>query len=247
MVRAPRVPVPRPVERGLDAALDKALAIERPMVVAYVERVRRRKPGATPAQVIDMLERRYLAAVVGTGAAAGGAAALPGMGTGASVMSGVAEIGAFVSATGTYVLALAEIYQIPAHEPHVRRALVLTVLLGDVGAAVLAGSEVDAKHWGQVLGLSSSRDAVREINAQLGRHLVGRFGARQGALMLGRALPFGVGAGVGAVGNLALGRSAVGAARRVFGPPPPRFPGAVLDVDVDTGTDTTPRGPRALE
>jgi hypothetical protein len=229
MVKTPRVPVPRSVERGLDAALDKALAIERPLVVAYVERLRRRRPGATPAQVIDMLERRYLAAVVGTGAAAGGAAALPGMGTGASVMSGVAEIGAFVSATGTYVLALAEIYGVPAHEPHVRRALVLTVLLGDVGAAVLAGREMQAKHWAQVLGRSSSHDAVREINAQLGRHLVGRFGARQGALMVGRALPFGVGAGVGAVGNLALGRSAVAAARRVFGPPPRRFPGDIWD------------------
>jgi hypothetical protein len=234
MVKASRVPVPRSVERGLDAALDKALAIERPLVVAYVERLRRRKPGASPAQVIDMLERRYLAAVVGTGAAAGGAAALPGMGTGASVMSGVAEIGAFVSATGTYVLALAEVYQIPAHDPYVRRALVLTVLLGDVGAAALAGAQVDAKHWGQVLGMSSSRDTVREINAQLGRHLVGRFGARQGALMVGRALPLGVGAGIGAVGNLALGRSAIGAARRVFGPPPQRFAGPVWDA--------TPRG-----
>jgi hypothetical protein len=226
--------VPRSVERGLDAALDKALTIERPLVVGYVERLRRRKPGATPAQVVDMLERRYLAAVVGTGAAAGGAAALPGMGTGASVMSGVAEIGAFVSATATYVLALAEIYHLPAHEPQVRRALVLTVLLGDVGAAALAGREMEAKHWAHVLGRSTSRDAVREINAQLGRHLVGRFGARQGALMVGRALPFGVGAGIGAVGNLALGRSAVAAARRVFGPPPARFPGVVWDA--------TPRG-----
>jgi hypothetical protein len=93
---------------------------------------------------------------------------------------------------------------------------------------------VDAKHWGQVLGMSSSRDTVREINAQLGRHLVGRFGARQGALMVGRALPLGVGAGIGAVGNLALGRSAIGAARRVFGPPPQRFAGPVWDA--------TPRG-----
>jgi hypothetical protein len=127
------------------------------------------------------------------------------------------------------VLALAEIYRIPAHEPQVRRALVLTVLLGDVGAAVFGGSQVEAKHWAQVLGMSSSRDAVREINAQLGRHLVGRFGARQGALMVGRALPFGVGAGIGAVGNLALGRAAVASSRRVFGPPPTRFPDAVWD------------------
>jgi hypothetical protein len=229
MARTLRAPVPRSVERSLDAALDKALAVERPMVVAYLQRLRRRRPGATPAQLIELLERRYLAAVTGTGAAAGGAAALPGVGTGASVASGVAEIAAFVSTTATFVLALAEIHEVPAHDPHVRRALVLTVLLGDVGAALLAGSDVDAKHWAHVLGLTS-RDTVRGVNARLGQHLLTRFGARQGALMLGRALPFGVGAGVGAVGNLALGRAAVTSTRRAFGPPPQRFGTRIIEI-----------------
>jgi hypothetical protein len=228
----PRLPVPRSVERGLDAALDRALAVERPIVVAYLDRVRRKKPGATPAEVVEQLERRYLAAVIGAGAAAGGAAAMPGVGTGASVASGAAEIAAFVSATATFVLALAEVHGVPAHDPAVRRALVLTVLLGDLGAAALAGSEVDAKHWAHVLGRSSSKDAVGGINARLGRLLVTRFGARQGALLVGRALPFGVGAGVGAVGNLALGRGAVTAARRAFGPPPARFSKPVVDIDI---------------
>ena len=174
-------------------------------MLAYLDRVRRRRPGATPADVIDQLERRYLATVVGAGAAAGGAAALPGVGTGASVASGVAEVAAFISATATFVLALAEVHDVPADDPQVRRALVLTVLLGDVGAAALAGTEVEAKHWAQVLGRTQAKDAVRGINARLGQLLVTRFGARQGALLVGRALPFGVGAGVGAVGNLALG------------------------------------------
>jgi hypothetical protein len=231
MARPSRVPVPRSVARGLDVALDKALAVERPVVVAYLDRARRRRPGATPAQVIDQLERRYLAAVVGAGAAAGGAAALPGVGTGASVASGVAEIAAFISATTTFVLALAEIHGVPSDDPQVRRALVLTVLLGDVGAAALAGTEIEAKHWAHVLGRTQAKDAVRGINARLGQLMVTRFGARQGALLVGRALPFGVGAGVGAVGNLALGRAAVSSARRAFGAPPARFAGRLIDVD----------------
>ncbi len=76
--RSGRVPVPRSVEHALDRALDRALSIQRPVVVAYVARVRRRKPDAAPAELVVSLERRYLAAVVGTGAASGGAAALPG-------------------------------------------------------------------------------------------------------------------------------------------------------------------------
>jgi hypothetical protein len=213
----------------LDAALDKALAVERPVVVAYVARLRRRRPGASPAQLVDQLERRYLATVTSAGAAAGGAAALPGVGTGASIASGVAEIAAFVSATATFVLALAEVHEIPTGDAQVRRALVLTVLLGDIGAAALAGADIDAGHWAEVLGRSGSKETVRAINSRLGQLLVTRFGARQGALLVGRALPFGVGAGVGAAGNLALGRAAVNAARRAFGPPPERFPNRVID------------------
>ena len=51
-----------------------------------------------------------------------------------------------------YVLALAEVYGIPVDDPQVRRALVLTVLLGELGEAALAGGEIEAKHWARVLG-----------------------------------------------------------------------------------------------
>lgn len=229
--RTSRVPVPRSVERALDTALDRALAIERPVVLAYLDRVRRRRPQATPAQVVDQLERRYLTAITGAGAAAGGAAALPGVGTGTSVASGVAEIGAFVAATATFVLALAELHGVPASDPGVRRALVLTVLLGEVGEAALAGGEIEAKHWAHVLGRSQSKETVGGVNARLGQLLITRFGARQGALLVGRALPFGIGAGVGAVGNLALGRATVRAARRAFGPPPAHFPPRTVELE----------------
>ena len=56
-----------------------------------------------------------------------------------------------------------------------------------------------------------------------------RFTTRQGALMLGRALPVGIGAGIGAVGNMALARASIKAARRAFGPPPSNFGPRVVD------------------
>jgi hypothetical protein len=227
--RTTRMPVPHSVERALDAALDRALAVQRPAVVAYLHRVRRRKPLAAPREVIDMLERRYRATVIGTGAASGGTAALPGIGTTATLAAGAAEIAAFVSATAMYVLAVAEVHAVPTHDPQVRRALVLTVLLGDVGAGALAGAEIDAKHWAHVLGRTSSKDTVKNLNTHIPQLLMARFGARQGALLLGRALPFGIGAGVGAAGNAALARGAISSARRAFGPPPARFPSRIID------------------
>ena len=213
--RSGRVPVPRSVEHALDAALDRALSIQRPVVVAYLARVPQAQAGRHPGRAgRRQLERRYLAAVVGTGAASGGAAAVPGVGTGASLATGAAEIAAFVSTTAMYVLALAEVYGIPVDDPQVRRALVLTVLLGDVGEAALAGGEIEAKHWARVLGRTGSKDTAKALNGRLTHLLVTRFGARQGALVAGRALPFGIGAGVGAVGNAALGRSVSSRAAR---------------------------------
>jgi hypothetical protein len=231
--RGPRIPVPKTVEAALDAALDRALAVEGPVVAAYVARVRRRRPGADPAQVIEQLERRYLAIVMGTGAAAGGTAAMPGIGTSASVAAGGLEIAGFVSATAMYALAVADVHGIPMEDPQARRALVLTVLLGDIGAVALAGGEVEAADWARVLGHTGARE-LKGINARIMQLLVARFGARHGLLIAGRALPFGIGAGFGAAGNLALGRSVVRTARRLFGPPPAMFPhsaGEVIDVD----------------
>ena len=171
-----------------------------------------------------MLERRYLGAVVGTGAASGGAAAMPWHRHGASVATGAAEIAAFVSTTAMYVLALAEVYDVSTDDPQMRRALVLTVLLGELGEAALAGGQIQGKHWARVLGKSSNKDTAKVLDSQVTRLFIARFGARQGALSPAGRCPFGIGAAFGAVGNAALGRSVIGSARRAFGPPPGRFP-----------------------
>jgi hypothetical protein len=224
-----KVPVPASVERALDAALDKALAVQRPIVLAYLERVRASRPGATPADVVRLLERRYRAAAVGIGAASGGAAAVPGVGTAASLASGVAEITAFVSATGMYVLALSELHGVPVGDPQIRRALVLGVLVGSPGVAAVEGADVAGAHWAEVINRPDNKGKIAGINSRLAHLLVTRFGARQGALLFGRALPLGVGAGIGAAGNAALARAAINSARRAFGPPPRAFPPRVID------------------
>ncbi len=226
-----RLPLPRRVESALDTALDRALAVQRPVVLAYIDRARRKSPGSSPAQLVERLEKQYLTAVIGIGGASGAAAAVPGAGTVASLASGAAEITAFVSATAMFVLALAELHSIPVSDPEVRRALVLAVLVGDSGAAAIAGLEAGEKHWAQVLSRSSGdKEKIAGINGQLGKLVLHRVGTRQGALLFGRALPLGIGAAIGAGGNAAFGRAAVASARKVFGPPPAAFPGRVVDV-----------------
>jgi hypothetical protein len=225
-----RLPVPRKVEEALDTALDRALTVQRPVVQNHLERMRRRHPDDTPAQVVERFEKQYLRAVVGIGGASGAAAAVPGVGTAASLASGAAEITAFVSATAMFVLALAELHGIPVSDPEIRRALVLSVLVGQGSAAAIGAGGAGDRHWAQVLSRSSGdKDKIAGINGRLGTMLLHRIGTRQGALLFGRALPLGIGAAIGAGGNAAFGKSAIKSARKVFGPAPKTFPPRVVD------------------
>ncbi len=233
MKHMPKIPVPARVERMLDTALDSALSVQRPVVQRYVQRTRDKNPDMTPAELVTQLEKIYVTTVTGLGGASGAAAAVPGAGTAASLASGAAEITGFVSASAMYVLALAELHGVPVSDPEVRRALVLAVLLGDGGAAVVAGEVETGRHWGKVLGQTAHKDksSLGGLNSRLGKMLLTRFGARQGALLFGRAMPLGIGAGVGAVGNRALAKGAIRSAHKAFGPPPTTFPPRVVDVE----------------
>lgn len=233
-----RVFVPDPVGHALDLMLDRSLAVEQPLVHAYLDRVRSRHPDARPDVVVSHLDKQYRRAVMGIGAAAGGAAAMPGIGTGAAIASGMAEVAAFVSATAMYVLALAEVHDIPTHDPEVRRELVMAVLLGEGSMLAVEGGAAAVGmggHWAHVINQTGSRNAVRGGPTQFSRLLLLRFGARQSALMLGRAVPMGIGAMIGAVGNAALATGAINSARRAFGEAPDRLPGRVIEGRVAGG------------
>jgi hypothetical protein len=223
------VPLPPYVEGFLDTALDMSLRVQRPVIVAYLNRVRERRHDADPVEVVRLLERRYRTAVAAVGAASGAAAAVPGPGTTVSIASAALEISAFVEATALFALAMAEVHGLRTDDPQVRRALVLAILVGDAGArlAEVAGAE-RASGWGYVLAQHAPDETARRVNHTLGKHVLARFGARQQALALGRALPFGIGAGIGAVGNAVLARGVIIAARRVFGAPPQRLPPRVI-------------------
>ncbi|HSY14909.1 MAG TPA: hypothetical protein VK816_02905 [Jatrophihabitantaceae bacterium] len=219
-------PVPARVERGLDAALDHGLRLQRGAVIGYLDRLRARSPDS-PQALIRTLERRYLASVATIGAVSGGTAAVPGVGTATALASGIAEVAAFIEATSLFTLAMAEVHGVRFEDPEVRRALVLGIILGDIGATAIEAAT--GSHWAPVLARRADRDLVGSINKRLLRRFLTHFGGRQGALAVGRALPFGIGAGVGAAGNVALGRASVRAARRAFGPPPETFGPRIID------------------
>ncbi len=78
----------------MQRSIDKVLSVQRPVVLAHIRGIRRRRPDARPEEVIRILERRFLAAVTTGGAAVGASAVIPAVGIGTSIaLTGVETIG----------------------------------------------------------------------------------------------------------------------------------------------------------
>ncbi len=213
-------------------ALDRVLAVQRPAVIAHLRSLRLRHPDATTAQIVRMLERRYLAAVTTGGAAVGATAVVPGITTGITLaLSGVETLG-FLDATALYAQSLAELHGIRVEDPDRARALVLTLMLGQEGVDLVSqlarqasgSGATRSAYWGDLVTKSLPRAAVGPLVDRLKTVFLRRFAAAGGASFLGKALPFGIGAAVGGAGNNVLGRRVVTGARRAFGVPPSAYP-----------------------
>jgi hypothetical protein len=221
---------PSAAAKVLSAIIERGARVQAPAVKAYVDRLRRQSPNATPAEIIFRLEKHYLAAVMASGAAVGSAAAFPGIGTLAAMSAVAGETVVFLEATSVYVLAVAEVHGIPADHRERRRALVLAVLVGEESkhaVADLLGPGRTSGSWLADGAATLPLPAVSQLNSRLLKYFVKRYTLKRGAIAFGKLLPVGIGAVVGGVGNRVMGKRIVANARKAFGAPPPRWPAAI--------------------
>ena len=224
-------------------ALDRVLAIQRPAVLAHLRGIRLRHPDASSADLVRILERRYLAAVTTGGAAVGATAVVPGIGTGITLTLSGLETVAFLEATALFAQSVAEVHGIPIDNPDRARALVLTLMLGKEGidlVAQLAGQAAGKgttrdRYWGELVTKTIPRAAVGPLVDQLKSSFMRHFAVRGSASWIGKALPFGIGAVVGGAGNNILGRRVLVNSRRAFGLPP-----IVLPLELEPRPGATP-------
>ncbi|MFD7844171.1 hypothetical protein ACFV4K_14700 [Nocardia sp. NPDC059764] len=218
-------------EKAVVSLLDNGSQVQAPAVAKYVAKLRADHPDETPGQIIARFEKLYLNTVTASGTAVGATAAVPGVGTVASVAAMSAETAFFLEASAVFTLAVAAVHGIAPDDKERRRALVLAVVLGESGMEIMQKSVgVSAKNWGGLMaakipGLSSMNDSL------LKRFMV-QFIAKRGALMVGKVIPAGIGAAIGGFGNRALGRRTVDNARNAFGAPPLNWPQPMI-VDAD--------------
>ena len=233
--------------------IDGALGVQRPLVLAHVRKIRQRHPSATPADVIRILENNYLAAVTTGGAAVGASAAIPGVGITASLGLSAVETAGFLEISALFAQAVTEVHGIAVEDPERARALVMTMILGSGGtelvrqlAAQVTG-EAPARNarWGELVTKTLPSAAMGSIADRIKKMFLRRFAKAQGGRVLGRVIPFGIGAIVGGAGNNALGKRVVENARTAFGPAPAEFPPGlepVFAVNETTGAVEPRRG-----
>lgn len=234
------VPPPGSSEHPLTVrGLDRVLAIQRPLVVAHIRSIRLRNPNATPAEIVRILETRYLSAVTAGGAAVGATAVIPGIGTSVTLaLSGVETVG-FVESTALFAQSVAEVHGIAIENPDRARALVMTLMLGKEGvdlvgqlAAQAAGRGANrSTYWGELVTKSLPRAAVGPLVDRLKATFIKQFAARGGASFIGKAMPFGIGAAIGGAGNHILGRRVLTTSRRAFGMAPTALPAELEPVE----------------
>jgi hypothetical protein len=229
--------------------IDRVLSVQRPVVLAHIRSIRNSRPDASPAQIIAILERRFLTAVTSGGALVGASSAIPAVGVGTSILLSGVETAGFLEASALFAQSVTEIHGIAVVEPERARTLVMAMMLGSGGQELLtqfaseaAGRGSRSAYWGELVTKSMPRAALGPLTDRIRAAFLKRFAVTQGTSVVGRAIPFGVGAVFGGVGNNILGRRIVRSAREAFPAPPDTFPSSL---DAVVKVPKAPREPRA--
>lgn len=233
-------PVPASSGRGQPILnlLDKAIGAQAPLVHKNITRARQRNPEAAPAEVVRTLERMYVTALASTGAAVGATAAAPAVGTGIALALSAGEFFSSLELSTLFVLSLAEVHGVQLDEIERRRTLVMGILLGESGSTTIGKvAERTGKHWARHLVDKVPAATLRQINKVLGKNFVTKYGTKQGIIVLGRVVPFGIGAAIGGGANATMAALSVRAARRAFGPAPEAW---LTSMEVHDGPPSIP-------
>ena len=109
----------------------KAIAVQRPAATAYIKEIRRKKPNATPAEVMKTIESQYVATTTAASAAIGASASIPVVGVPIAIGLGVSDLIFFYETTALFALCMAELRGVPVDDPDRAKAIVLAALLGE--------------------------------------------------------------------------------------------------------------------
>ncbi|MFF3568995.1 hypothetical protein [Nocardia jiangxiensis] len=207
----------RAIQKSVELLLRGGTGVQAPLAAKYVDRMRRRHPDRSPEDIEKRLESRYLIVVTASGTIAGLSAVVPGVGTLIGLAASGIESVFFLEASALYAASVGALHGMESMSPNQQRALVVGVVLGESGTEILGkNASQSARDWADIV--ADKIPVVRNVDNAMAKKFIVQFILRRGVLLFGKALPIGIGAAVGAAGNLAFGRTVVANAHRTFGP-----------------------------
>lgn len=211
--------------RSFLTGLDRAVRLQSGVIRAYVDHLRRSNPEASPAEIQTIMDKHFLYAASGTGAGAGGAAAIPGIGfvTGAAAIAGESLV--FVDLAAVYTVGSAYLRGVDISDAERRRAIVLMVLSGAQGAAIvdtLVGPNAQSVPSVKMLSKFSG-PTLNQANSLLTRSLMKSLRRRLRRMWIGKLMPLGIGAVAGTMANRALAKKVIEGVGPNLGQPPVEF------------------------
>lgn len=201
------------------SAVDRAASVQQPAIRNYVKKLNENHGGKSVEERQAILDKHFRNLAVGSGAGTGGLAAMPGIGTLASLGGIAGESVLLLEACGLYALASAELHGVDIKDEQHRRALILTTVSGAssndlVDALTQDGALTSVKSL-RGLRNASGKEMVA-INSTLGRIAFKQMRKKFGGALLKKLLPFGVGAVLGARANKKIAEHMTQQVRRVI-------------------------------
>jgi len=188
------------------------------------------QPGRIRPEKIKALTDSFAREVSAAGAAAGVVAASPAFGTGATLLTATAELAWFTARAGDLILTIAALHGRPDPTVDERRAWLLAVLIYGGSARDEFARAVNEASTGMVAVGPDRRlpiGAIQLANRVMSKALFRKYGARRGIAALGRMIPLGIGAVIGATANYAAIRALSRNADEFFS----RLPYSAIEVD----------------
>lgn len=142
-----------------------------------------------------------------------------GVGTGVALSLSGGEFVTFLGATALYVLARSEVHGIRTTDVERQRLLLTAILLGQSASrAIPMVAERTGPHWAKAVVTKIPMRSIRQLNRVLGRNFVTKYGSKQGIVVLGKVVPFGIGAVIGGTVNGFVSQGIIRASNAAFGP-----------------------------
>ena len=224
-----------PLGRAFIGAVDKAVQLQTSTIRTYVDWLRRQNPDATPAEIQKLMDKHLKNTVTGTGAGVGAAAAVPGVGLFAGAAAVAGESVLFLDLAAFYAVASAYLRGEDIEDPERRRALVLSLLMGTKGLAIvdamlgddagkIPGKSTLAKFSGPTLANTNNvleRIAMRSMRKTLRR------------AWLGKLMPLGIGAIAGTTANRKLADGVIDNVQSGLSAMPAAFASPLPEKDTD--------------